>query len=88
MDQQGKVDVLDLSFVNNVLMGDIKVSCLGHSDHEIIEFNIFSEIKKMVSIVGTFDFKKANFKLLWEVVSRAPWESDLKLSSPQELLTF
>lgn len=42
------------------------------SDHEIVEFNIFSVGRKNVSRVGTLDFKRANFKLLKELVSSVP----------------
>ena len=69
--------LLDLLFVNREgLMGDVMVGgCLGHSDHERIESKIFGVMRKKVSRVATLDFRRANFKLFRELVSRVSWES-------------
>ena len=49
--------------------------CLGHRDHEMVElFKIFGVMRKKVSRVATLDFKRANFKLLRELVSSVPWK--------------
>jgi len=55
--------LLELLFVNREgLVGDVMVGgCLGHSDHEMIEFKIFDVMRKMGSRVATLDFKRANF---------------------------
>lgn len=50
---------------------------LGHSDHNVANFKFFSVMRKKVR-VATLDFKKANFKLLRELVSSVPWESTLE----------
>ncbi|KAK4811191.1 hypothetical protein QYF61_019822 [Mycteria americana] len=49
--------------------------CLGHSDHEMVEFKIFGVMRKKVSRVATLDFKRADFKLFRELLSSVPWES-------------
>ncbi|KAK4806138.1 hypothetical protein QYF61_001061 [Mycteria americana] len=69
--------LLDLLFVNGEgLVGDVMVGgCLGHSDHEMVELKIFSVMRKKDSRVATLDFRRANFKLLGELISRVPWES-------------
>lgn len=69
--------LLDLLFVNREgLVGDVMVGgCCGHSDHKMVEFKIFDVMRKMISRVATLDFKRANFKLLSELVSSVPWES-------------
>ena len=69
--------LLDFLFVNREgLIGDIMVGvCLGHSDHEMAECKIFGIMRKKVSRVATLDFKRANFKLFRELLSRVPWES-------------
>lgn len=36
---------------------------------------MFDVIRKKVSEVSTLDFRRANFKLLRELVSSVPWES-------------
>ena len=66
--------LLDLLFVNGEgLMGDVMVGgCLGHSDHEMVEFKIFSIMRKKDSRVATLDFRRANFKLFGELFSRVP----------------
>ncbi|PKU30465.1 rna-directed dna polymerase from mobile element hypothetical protein [Limosa lapponica baueri] len=47
-------------FVNREgLVGDVMVGvCLSHSDHETVEFKIFSVMKKKVSRVAALDFKR------------------------------
>lgn len=70
--------LLDFLFMNRErLGGDAMVrGCLGHSDHKTVEFKIFGAMRKKVSKVSTLDFKRAKFKLLRELVSRVPWESE------------
>ena len=73
----GKDAFLDFLFVNgeghveNVVVGH----CLGHSDHEMFQFKIFSVMRKKDSRVATLDFRRANFKLCRELFSRVSWES-------------
>ena len=49
--------------------------CLGHSDHEMVEFKLLSVMRKKVSRVATLDFMRAKFKPFREVLSSIPWES-------------
>jgi len=69
--------LLDLLFVNREgLVRDVMVSgCLGHSDHDMIEFKTVSVMRKKDSRVATLDIRRANFKLFRELFSRVPWES-------------
>ncbi|KAK4827172.1 hypothetical protein QYF61_015134 [Mycteria americana] len=69
--------LLDLLFVNREgLVGDVMVGgCLGHSDYEMVEFKIFSVMRKKDSRVATLDFRRGNLKLFRELFSRVPWES-------------
>ena len=69
--------LLDLMFEKrDGLIGDVMIGgCLGHSDHEMVEFKIFSVMTKKVSRVATLDFRRANFKLFRKLVSSIPWES-------------
>jgi len=34
-----------------------RCGCLGHSDHEIVEFKVFSVVRKQDSRVATLDFE-------------------------------
>ena len=67
-----KDDLLDFLFVNREgLVGDVMVGgCLGHSDCEMVEFKIFSVMRKKDSRVATLDFRRANLRLLRELFSR------------------
>ncbi|GAB0203729.1 hypothetical protein GRJ2_002838500 [Grus japonensis] len=57
---------LDLLLVNREgLVGDVMVGgCLGHSDHEMIEFSILGEGRGRDSRTGTLEFWRADFGLL------------------------
>lgn len=46
--------------------------CLGHCDHELLEFRGYGVRRKKLTRVATLDIKRANFKLLRELVSNAP----------------
>ena len=69
--------LLDLLFVNRErLTGDGMVGgCVGHSDHEMVEFKIFSVMRKKDSRVATLGFRRANIKLFRELFNRVAWES-------------
>lgn len=61
--------LLDLLFVDSRgLLWDVVVcGCLGHSDHEMAEYKIFSVMRQKDSRVATLDFRKANFRLCREL---------------------
>jgi len=44
--------------------------CLSHCGHEMMEFKIFSVIRKNDSRDATLDFRRANFKVFRELFSR------------------
>ncbi|TRZ20739.1 hypothetical protein HGM15179_006364 [Zosterops borbonicus] len=78
--------MLDLLFANrDGLVGDVVVrGCLGHSDHEIIEFSIFGEIKRNINKTCTLDFPRAHFGLFGRLIQRVPWEAALENKEVQE----
>lgn len=58
------------------LVGEVTIGgCCGHSDHEVFQFNIFSDTRKPTSKILILDMERADFKLLRELVSKVPWES-------------
>ena len=67
--------LLDLLFMNREgLVGGVMVGGrLGLRDHEMIEFSILGEAKKVVSKTTTMDFRRANFGLFKALVERVPW---------------
>ncbi|PKU28704.1 rna-directed dna polymerase from mobile element jockey-like [Limosa lapponica baueri] len=80
---------LDLFVNKEGLVGDVMVgSHLGHSDHEMIEFLILVEIRRVVSRTATLDFRKADFGLFRGLVDGVPWEAVLKAKGVQEGWTF
>lgn len=69
--------LLDLFVNREGLVGDMTVGvCLGHSDHGLGEFKNVVR-RKTVSRVATMTLKRADLKLLGELASSVPWESDL-----------
>ena len=69
--------LLDLLFVNRKgLVGKVVIGgCLGHSDHDVVEFQIVGDRRKTSSKTSTLDMGRADFGLLKELVSKVPWES-------------
>ncbi|GAB0178841.1 hypothetical protein GRJ2_000349400 [Grus japonensis] len=67
------------------LVGDVTVGvCLGHSNHEMIEFLILGEVRSRVSRTATLDFWSADFGLFRSLVHRVPWEAVLKDKGVQQ----
>ena len=66
-------------------MGDVKVGGrLRQSDHEMLDFSIFVEPQRGVSITATLDFQRANFNLFRTMIERVPWEVVLESVGAQE----
>ncbi|RMC20142.1 hypothetical protein DUI87_00988 [Hirundo rustica rustica] len=80
--------MLDLLFANrDGLVGDVVVGGrLGQSDHEIIEFSIFGEIRRNTNKILTLDFQRADFGLFRRLIRRVPWGAALKNKGVQERL--
>jgi len=54
-------------------MGDVMVGgCLGHSDHEMVKFKIFSVTRKKDSRAHTLGFRRANLKLFGSYLTGYP----------------
>ncbi|RMC21781.1 hypothetical protein DUI87_02650 [Hirundo rustica rustica] len=79
--------MLDLLFVNrDGLVGDVVVGGrLGQSDHEIIEFSIFGEVRRSTSKTLPLDFQRADFGLFRRLIQSIPWEAALKNKSSGKL---
>ncbi|KAJ7417020.1 rna-directed dna polymerase from mobile element jockey-like [Pitangus sulphuratus] len=69
--------LLDLLLVNKEdLMSKVEIgNCLGHSSHKVIEFKISVNGRKCASKTSTLDIRRADFRLLRELVSKFPWEN-------------
>ena len=52
--------LLDLLFTNSEgLVGDVKVGdCLGQSDHEIVEFSILGDVRRVTSKTAILNFQR------------------------------
>ncbi|GAB0180024.1 hypothetical protein GRJ2_000467700 [Grus japonensis] len=72
--------LLDLLLMNREgLMGEVAIGGhLGHSDHEVVEFKIFGDRRKTATKTSTLDMRRADFRLLRELVSQVPWETALE----------
>ena len=54
-------------------MRDVEIrSCLGQSDHKMIEFSILGEVRRQVSKTAALDFQRADFELFRTLVGRIP----------------
>ncbi|XP_042743410.1 uncharacterized protein LOC122188845 [Lagopus leucura] len=82
--------LLDLLFANREgLVGDVKVGdCLGQSDHEIVEFSILGDVRRVTTKTAILNFQRADSDLLRTLVARVPWESLLKGKGVQEAWTL
>jgi len=72
--------ILDLPVTNaSEIIRDIKTGgSLGCSDHALVEFTVLRDMGQEKSKVRTWNFRKANFLLFKELVSRTPWETALR----------
>ncbi|CAM4612895.1 unnamed protein product [Lepidochelys olivacea] len=77
---------LDLLLTNRVeLVWEAKVDGnLGGSDHELVEFRILTQGRKVSSRIRTLDFRKADFDSLRERMARIPWENNMRGKGVQE----
>lgn len=75
---------LDLLFTNREgPVGDMKVrSCLGQSDHKMVEFAILVEVRS--GGYKTLDFWRVDFEMFSTMVGRVAWDSVLKVKGAQE----
>ena len=64
-------------------MGDVK-NCLGQSNHEIVEFSILGDVRRVTSKTAILNFQRADFDLFMMLVAQVPWESLLKGKGVQE----
>lgn len=82
--------LLDVLFASREgLVGDVIVgSCVGYNDHEMIEFFIFVEVRKMVSRIATLNFQGADFIPFRDLVDRVHLEVVPKGKGVQESWTF
>ncbi|CAM4495102.1 unnamed protein product [Caretta caretta] len=77
---------LDLLLTNQEeLVGEAKVDGnLGGSDHELVEFRILTQGRKVSSRIRTLDFRKADLNSLRERMGRIPWGTNMKGKGVQE----
>ncbi|CAM4574228.1 unnamed protein product [Lepidochelys olivacea] len=67
------------------LVGEAKVDGnLGCSDHELVEFKILTQGRKVSSRIRTLDFRKADFDSLRELMGRIPWGNNMRGKGVQE----
>jgi len=67
------------------LVGNVKAkSSLGFSDHEIVEFKILWAERQVRSKLITLDFRRADFVLLRDLLSRIPQDKALEGREAQE----
>ena len=48
--------------------------CPGQSDHEIVEFSILGDVRRVTSKTAIFNFQRADSDLFRTLVAQVPWE--------------
>ncbi|GAB0204924.1 hypothetical protein GRJ2_002958000 [Grus japonensis] len=67
------------------LVGDVKLKgSLGCSDHEMVEFKILRAARRAHSKLTTLDFRRADFSLFRDLLSRIPWDKALEGRGAQD----
>ena len=67
------------------MVGDVKVeNHLGQSDHDIVEFSILGNVRRVTSKTAILNFQRADFDLFRTLVAQVPWELLLKDKGVQE----
>ena len=57
------------------VVGDVKVGdCLRQSNHEIVEFSIPGDVRRVTSKTAILNFQRADFDLFRMLVARVPWK--------------
>ena len=59
-------------------------NCLRQSNHEIIEFSILGDVRRVISKTAIWNFQRADFDRLRMLVAGVPWGSLLKGKGVQE----
>ena len=62
--------------------------CLGQSNHEIVEFSILGDVRRVTSKTAILNFQRVDFDLFRTLVAWVPWESLLKGKGVQEAWTL
>ena len=62
--------------------------CLRQSDHEIVEFSILADVRRVASKTSILNFQRVDFDLLRMLVAGVPWESLVKGKGVQEAWTL
>jgi len=72
--------MLDLVLTNKEgLVGNVRLKgSLGCSGHEMVEFKILRATRRVRSKLTTLDFRRADFGLFRNLLSRVLWDKALK----------
>ncbi|PKU42060.1 glycerol kinase [Limosa lapponica baueri] len=78
--------MLDLVLTNKEgLVGNAKFKgSLGCSDDEMVEFKIHRAAQRVCNKLTTLDFRRADFRLLRDLIGRVVWEKELEGRWAQE----
>ncbi|XP_062497870.1 uncharacterized protein LOC134175668 [Pezoporus occidentalis] len=78
--------MLELVLTNREgLDGDVALQgSLGCSDHEMVEFEILRTVRRACSKLTALDFKRADFGLFRNLLSKVPWDIALEGRGAQD----
>jgi len=77
---------LDLVLTNKEgLLKNVRLrGSLGCSDHEMVDFKILRAVRRVHSKLTALDFRRADFGLFRDLLSRLPWAKALEGRGAQE----
>lgn len=73
--------LLDLLLVNTE---DLTAGHLSHSDHEVVKFKFFGDMRKTATKTSTPDLWRADSRLSWELVRKLPWDIHFEGTGAQQ----
>ena len=78
--------LLDLLFTNREgLVGGVKAGdYLGQSDHEIVEFSILEDVRRVTSKTAILNFQRADFDLFRTLVAGSLGSHSLRVKGSRE----
>jgi len=78
--------MLDLVLTNKEgLVGNVKLKgSLGSNHHKMVEFDMVRAARRVHSKLTTLDFRRADFDLFRDLLSRVPWDKALEERGAQE----
>jgi len=74
--------------IKNILYNLESLPPIGKSDHNILKIKLNSTVILQNSTIRSFNYNKANYKILEETINKIDWECEIKTKSVEEYWKF